>query len=67
MAMAHATPRIVTQIMNDAQPLTVGGFWEYCEAKTFYSKLNGLADDVRIFGRALSAGEIEQLYQDELN
>jgi parallel beta-helix repeat protein len=53
----------VSSIMNDAQPLVVGGFWEYCGTDSFESGLNGLADDVRIYSRALSAQEVEGLYQ----
>ena len=57
----------VSSIMNDAQPLIIGGSWEYCGEDSFQSALNGLADDVRIYDRALSPEEIEQLYQDGLN
>jgi hypothetical protein len=52
----------VSSIMNDAQPLIIGGLWEYC-GDSFLSCLNGLADDVRIYNRALSAEEIRQIYQ----
>jgi len=55
-----------SSIMNDAQPLLIGGYWSYCGADTFYSKLNGTIDDVRIYNRALSAQKIWQLYQDGL-
>ncbi|MHC4867898.1 MAG: BACON domain-containing protein, partial [Planctomycetota bacterium] len=48
--------------MNDAHPLIIGGFWEYCDTDSFYNRLNGIADDVRIYNRALSAGEIQQVY-----
>jgi len=53
----------VSSIMNDAQPLIIGGLWEYCGTDSFQSGLNGLADDVRIYNRALSAEEIQQIYQ----
>ena len=52
----------VTSIMNDAQPLIIGGFWSYCGADTFCSRLNGIIDDVRIYNRALISEEIHQLY-----
>jgi len=53
----------VSSIWNDAQPLIIGGQWEYCEEDSFLSNLNGKADDVRIYDRALTAGEIWPLYQ----
>jgi len=53
----------VSSIMNDAQPLIIGGCWEYCGTDGFESRLNGLADDVRIYNRALSAQEVLRLYQ----
>jgi len=53
----------VSSIMNDAQPLIIGGCWEYCGTDGFESRLNGLADDVRIYNRALSSQEVLRLYQ----
>jgi hypothetical protein len=53
----------VSSIMNDAQPLIIGGFWQYCGTDNFLSQLNGLTDEVRIYNRALSAQEVQQLYQ----
>jgi parallel beta-helix repeat protein len=53
----------VTSIMNDAQPLIIGGYWEYC-TPAFLNRLNGRVDDVRIYNRALLAGEVEQLYRE---
>lgn len=55
----------VSSIMNDAQPLIIGGYWEYC-TPAFVNCLNGQVDDVRIYDRALSDEEIEQLYQSGL-
>jgi hypothetical protein len=52
----------VNSIMNDAQPLIIGGCWDYGGTPTFQSSLNGLADDIRIYNRALSAEEVAQLY-----
>jgi hypothetical protein len=52
----------VSSIMNDAQPLIIGGAWEYCGTDSFEGKINGLVDDVRIYNRALSAEEIQQLF-----
>lgn len=52
----------VSSIMNDVQPLIIGGCWEYCGTDNFESRWNGLADDVRIYNRALSAAEVSQLY-----
>jgi hypothetical protein len=51
----------VSSIMNDAQPLIVGGYWQYCDNE-FVSRLNGMADDVRIYSRALTEGEMGQVY-----
>lgn len=52
----------VSSIMNDVQPLIIGGCWDYGGADRFASALNGLADDIRIYNRALSAAEVAQLY-----
>ena len=54
----------VSSIMNDVQPLTIGGCWDYGGEDRFVSTLNGLADDVRIYNRALSAEEVRQVYQE---
>jgi hypothetical protein len=53
----------VSSIMNDAQPLVIGGAWEYCGADAIENKLNGFIDEIMIFSRALSAQEVQQLYQ----
>jgi hypothetical protein len=53
----------VSSIMNDAQPLIIGGNWSYCDPVTFRTWLNGVADDIRVYNRALSTQEIQQLYQ----
>jgi len=53
----------VSSIMNDAQPLTVGGAWEYCGTDTVENRLNGTVDELMIFSKALSAQEVEGLYQ----
>lgn len=52
----------VSIIMNDVQPLTIGGYWEYCGTDEL---LGGkcILDEVRIYNRALSAEEIQVLYQ----
>jgi len=52
----------VSSIMNDAQPLTIGARWSYCGTDSIESDLNGLMDEVRVYNRALSADEIEQIY-----
>ena len=52
----------VSSIMNDAQPVTFGGYWQYC-TPTFVQTLNGMLDDVRIYNRALNNGEVQQLYE----
>jgi hypothetical protein len=54
----------VSSIMNDVQPLTIGGLWSYCGADHFVNA-DGIIDDLRIYDRALSAGEIEELYEEE--
>jgi hypothetical protein len=53
----------VSTIMNDAQPLTIGAVWSYCDGISLLSRLNGIADDVMIFDRALRTDEILQLYE----
>ncbi len=53
----------VSSIMDDAQPLIIGGFWSYCGTDTFVSRLDGKIDDVRIYDRALPAGQIWRLYE----
>lgn len=53
----------VSSIMNDAQPLIIGGYWSYCGADQFVNALNGQIDDVRIYNRPLSESEIQQLYE----
>jgi hypothetical protein len=55
----------VTSIMNDAQPLIIGGYWEYC-TPSFVNAMNGSIDDLRIYNRVLSATEIWALYQSGL-
>lgn len=52
----------LSSIMNDAQPLIFGGYWNYCDTDNFEQKLNGTLDDVRIYNRALTDAEIAQLY-----
>ncbi len=52
----------VSSIMNDTQPLTIGGFWDYCGTTRFRAN-NGQVDDVRIYNRVLSAWEVQSLYQ----
>jgi len=58
-----STAMSVTSIMNDVQPLTIGAFWSYCGVDSLAATLRGKIDDVRIYDRGLSAGEIERLYQ----
>jgi hypothetical protein len=54
----------VSSITNDVQPLIIGGHWDYyAGGEYFISCLNGIADDVRIYNRALNAEEIQRLYQ----
>ena len=53
----------VSSIMNDDQPLTIGGFWSYCGTDSFVSRLDGKIDDVRIYDRPLPAGQIWRLYE----
>ena len=57
-----STAMSVTSIMNDVQPLTIGAFWSYCGVDSLVATLRGKIDDVRIYDRALSAQEIEELY-----
>jgi len=52
----------VSYIMNDVHPFFIGGHWDYCTTPVFSSRLNGVIDEVRVFKRALSADEIQQLY-----
>jgi hypothetical protein len=53
----------VSSIMNDAQPLIFGGYWSYCDTDHFVQNADDIFDDIRIYNRALSEAEIEQLYQ----
>jgi hypothetical protein len=47
---------------NSNLPLTFGAcYWS--DAKTYVRFFNGKLDDVRIYNRALSASEVQQLYQ----
>jgi len=54
---AEDTTGIPTDFTNTAEPLYVG--WLQDNSKAF----DGLIDDVRIYNRALSAGEVAQLYK----
>ena len=54
----------VSSIMNDVQPLIIGGCWGYCGADSFLTRLNGLVDDVRIYPFALNQAEITELFED---
>ncbi len=63
----NSTTMSVSSIMDDAHPLTIGGYWDYCSGDNFVSRLNGTIDDVRIYNGALSGGQIQQLYQEGLN
>jgi hypothetical protein len=52
----------VTSLMDDAQPLTIGGMWEYCGADSVEGRLDGAIDDVMIYDAALADWEIRQIY-----
>jgi len=52
----------VTSIMNDKQPLTFGGCWNYCGTDEWFARLNGMFDDVRLYNYALDANEVAALY-----
>ncbi len=54
----------VSSIMNDDNPLIFGGYWNYCETGTFAQRLNGILDDVRIYNKALSSEEINEIYRE---
>ncbi|MHB0945763.1 MAG: LamG domain-containing protein [Sedimentisphaerales bacterium] len=51
----------VASIMNDAQPLTIGGTWSYCGTDTWLG-VKTMMDDVRIYNYALSDVEVAALY-----
>jgi hypothetical protein len=53
----------VSSIMNDAQPLMIGAQWRYCDTDRLVDKLNGMIDDVRIYDRALSAEEVQDVFE----
>ncbi len=55
----------VNSIMNDAQPLIIGGYWNYCGTDSFVNCLDGKIDDVRIYDVALTDEEIEEIYKDD--
>jgi hypothetical protein len=52
----------VTSIMNDVQPLIIGGWWYYCGTPDIFAASDGIIDDVRLYNRSLSATEILELY-----
>ena len=51
---------ITTASLNTAQPFTIGSFNRSSGDQLYF---NGSIDDVRIYNKALSAQEIQQLYQ----
>jgi parallel beta-helix repeat protein len=53
----------ITSILNDVQPLTIGGSWEYCGTDGWERPFNGRIDDVRIYNQAVDAQKIGQIYQ----
>jgi hypothetical protein len=59
----NSTTMSVSSIMNDAQVFSIGGIWTYCHDEVTY-EATGKIDDVRIYGRALSDEEIQELYGD---
>ncbi|NVL91353.1 MAG: LamG domain-containing protein [Desulfobacterales bacterium] len=54
----------VSSITNDDQPLTIGGYWSYCDEKFLEKALNGIVDELMIFDRALSVEEIQKLFRE---
>lgn len=60
-ALDNSETMSVSSIMNDAQPLIIGGYWEYCGTDSFNSRLNGEIDDVRIYDRAIDTNEVKIL------
>ncbi|MHB9071736.1 MAG: LamG-like jellyroll fold domain-containing protein [Sedimentisphaerales bacterium] len=52
----------VSAIMNDVQPLIIGGLWNFCGTDAWLQRLNGIVDEVMICNRTLSAEEISELY-----
>ncbi|HBG77354.1 MAG TPA: hypothetical protein DDW84_00700 [Phycisphaerales bacterium] len=52
----------VTSIMNDAQPLTFGGAWDYCGTDEWFARLDGMFDDIRLYDYALNDAEVTALY-----
>jgi Tol biopolymer transport system component len=55
----NSTTMSVSSIMDDVQPLFIGGCWSYCGADHWTSGLKGIIDEVAIYNRALSAEEIQ--------
>ncbi len=56
----------VSSIMNDVQPLYMGGFWSYCDQDAFRNRLHGRLDEVAMYNRALSLLDVQQIYQNGL-
>jgi len=56
----------VKSIMNDAQPLIIGGLWSYCGDDHFIDTMGGAINNLMIFNRALSPEEIGRLYRNGL-
>jgi len=54
----------ISSITNDDQPLTIGGYWSYCDEKFLEKALNGIVDELMIFDRALSVEEIQKLFRE---
>jgi parallel beta-helix repeat protein len=52
----------ISTIANDAQPLIFGGCWNDCSGTSWYARLNGMIDDVRLYDYALDANEVAALY-----
>ncbi|MCK5613297.1 hypothetical protein KAR91_66110, partial [Candidatus Pacearchaeota archaeon] len=55
----------VSSIMNDAQPLMIGGYYSYCSGTVFQGVTDCYFDDVRMYDKALTAVEIRDIYNIE--
>ena len=60
--IANVNISAVTGSLASTNPIEIGRDQIYCGTDAVACRLTGTMDDVRVYNRALSAGEVEQLY-----